>query len=262
MKSRVMPSPKSGKHLTAAQKETLKRWIAKGAEYQPQWSFIAPKRSPLPAVKNTAWVRNPIDQFILAGLEERVWPAPEADKRTLARRVSLDLTGLPPSPEDMETFVNDPSPNAYEKYVDKLLAMPQYGEHRRRFWLDLARYADTHGIHFDNYMEIWTYRDWVIKAGWVGGVGSDGVRDLFSNRVILCLIFGSERRAQSRGIRFQFALAFGAKLLAVGLSDEGIELPDTRPVGQLGEGSDALFQRSLRAHRAETSCKQHDHHRG
>ncbi len=165
MKSRVMPSPKSDKHLTAAQKETLKRWIAEGAVYQPQWSLIAPKRPPLPAVKNAAWVRNPIDQFILAGLEKQgLTPAPEADKRALARRVSLDLTGLPPSPEDVETFVNDPSPNAYEKYVDKLLAMPQYGEHRARYWLDLARYADTHGIHFDNYMEIWTYRDWVIKA--------------------------------------------------------------------------------------------------
>jgi hypothetical protein len=165
MKSRVMPSSKSGKKLTAAQKETLKRWIAEGAVYQPQWSLIAPKRSPLPAVKNAAWVRNPIDQFILAGLEkEGLAPAPEADKRTLARRVSLDLTGLPPSPEDVETFVNDAAPNAYEKYVDKLLAMPQYGEHRARYWLDLARYADTHGIHFDNYMEIWTYRDWVIKA--------------------------------------------------------------------------------------------------
>jgi Protein of unknown function (DUF1553)/Protein of unknown function (DUF1549)/Concanavalin A-like lectin/glucanases superfamily/Planctomycete cytochrome C len=165
MKSRVMPSPKSGKKLTAAQKETLKRWIAEGAEYQPQWSLIAPKRPPLPAVKNIAWVRNPIDQFILSGLEKQgLAPAPEADKRTLARRVSLDLTGLPPSPEDVETFVNDAAPNAYEKYVDKLLAMPQYGEHRARYWLDLARYADTHGIHFDNYREIWTYRDWVIKA--------------------------------------------------------------------------------------------------
>ena len=165
MSSRVMPSIKSGKKLTAAQKETLQRWVAEGAEYQPHWSFIAPKRPPAPAVKNAGWVRNPIDTFILADLEKNgLAPAAEADRRTLARRVSLDLTGLPPTADDVDAFVADAAPNAYEKYIDKLLASPQWGEHRGRYWLDAARYADTHGIHFDNYREIWAYRDWVIRA--------------------------------------------------------------------------------------------------
>ena len=164
-KAVVMPPPKTRKTLTAAQKETLKRWIAAGAEYQPHWSFIAPKRPAIPVVKNTQWVRNPIDAFILAELEKRgLQPAPEADRRTLARRASLDLIGLPPPPADVETFVNDESPDAYEKYVDRLLQSPHWGEHRGRYWLDAARYADTHGIHFDNYREIWAYRDWVIHA--------------------------------------------------------------------------------------------------
>ncbi|HVS37462.1 MAG TPA: DUF1553 domain-containing protein [Gemmataceae bacterium] len=165
MSSRKMPPPKSGKKLTDAQKETLARWIAEGAEYQLHWSLIPPKRVPPPAVKDAAWVRNPVDNFVLAGLEkERLAPAPEADRWTLGRRVCLDLTGLPPAPEELEAFVKDPAPDAYEKYVDKLLASPTYGEHRARYWLDAARYADTHGIHFDNYRDIWAYRDWVINA--------------------------------------------------------------------------------------------------
>jgi hypothetical protein len=161
----LMPPEKSHKVLTAAQKDLLKRWVAQGAEYQPHWAFIAPTRPALPKVKNSKWVRNPIDQFILARLEqEKLKPAPEADRRTLARRVSLDLTGLPPTPEMVEAFVADTAPDAYEKLVDRLLASPQWGEHRARYWLDAARYADTHGIHFDNYREMWTYRDWVINA--------------------------------------------------------------------------------------------------
>ena len=160
-----MPPPKSHKKLTPAQKDLLKRWIAGGAEYQPHWSFIAPRRPELPAVKNAAWVRNPIDRFILTELEKRgLQPAPEADRRTLARRLSLDLTGLPPTPAEVEAFVNDKATDAYEKLVDRLLASPQWGEHRGRYWLDAARYADTHGIHFDNYREMWAYRDWVINA--------------------------------------------------------------------------------------------------
>jgi hypothetical protein len=161
----VMPPPATKKQLTAAQKELLKQWIATGAEYQPHWSFIAPQRPALPAVKDAAWVRNPIDAFVLAKLDSLgLMPAPEADRRTLARRLSLDLTGLPPAPETVEAFVNDPAPDAYEKLVDQLMATPQWGEHRGRYWLDAARYADTHGIHFDNYREIWSYRDWVINA--------------------------------------------------------------------------------------------------
>jgi hypothetical protein len=160
-----MPPPRTHKKLTEAQKETLKRWIAAGAEYQLHWSLIAPKRPQPPAVKNSGWVRNPIDRFILAELEKRgLQPAPEADRRTLARRLSLDLTGLPPTPAEVEAFVNDAAPGAYERFVDRLLDSPHWGEHRGRYWLDAARYADTHGIHFDNYREIWAYRDWVVKA--------------------------------------------------------------------------------------------------
>jgi hypothetical protein len=160
-----MPPVTTKKVLTAEQKEKLAKWIAAGAEYQQHWSLLAPTRPPLPAVKNEKWVRNPIDRFILAKLEASgLTPAPEADRRTLARRLSLDLTGLPPEPEEVDYFVNDKSPDWYEKYVDKLMRSPAWGEHRGRYWLDAARYADTHGIHFDNYREIWPYRDWVITA--------------------------------------------------------------------------------------------------
>jgi Protein of unknown function (DUF1553)/Protein of unknown function (DUF1549)/Concanavalin A-like lectin/glucanases superfamily/Planctomycete cytochrome C len=161
-----MPPKKTGKKLTDEQKDMLKRWIAAGAEYQPHWSFIAPKRPPVNReAQRSAWARTPIDDFILEKLNAaKLQPAPEADRRTLARRLSLDLIGLPPEPDDVEKFVNDLSPDWYEKYVDQLMASPHWGEHRGRYWLDAARYADTHGIHFDNYREIWAYRDWVIKA--------------------------------------------------------------------------------------------------
>jgi hypothetical protein len=165
----LMPPPRTNKKLTAVQKETLRKWIAQGAEYQPHWSFITPQRPAVPTfpgdAKAAAWVRNPIDAFVYDRLkQEGLEPAPEADRRTLARRLSLDLTGLPPSPEEVEAFVNDDSPDYYEKYVDRLLASPHWGEHRGRYWLDYCRYADTHGIHFDNYREMWSYRDWVFGA--------------------------------------------------------------------------------------------------
>jgi hypothetical protein len=160
-----MPPPETKKNLSSAQKEKLTRWIAQGAEYQLHWSFIPPVRPPLPKIKHTSWARNPIDSFVAARLEQAgLAPAAEADRRILARRASLDLTGLPPDPALVEAFVSDESPDAYEKLLDKLLASKHWGEHRGRYWLDYARYADTHGIHFDNYREIWTYRDWVINA--------------------------------------------------------------------------------------------------
>ena len=161
----VMPPPATKKVLTAEQKHLLERWIAAGAEYEPHWSFIPPVRPDLPAVNHDTWVRNPIDRFILARLEaEGLEPAPEADRRTLARRVALDLTGLPPDPAVVDAFVADPSADAYERLVDALLASLEWGEHRGRHWLDYARYADTHGIHIDNFREMWTYRQWVINA--------------------------------------------------------------------------------------------------
>ena len=161
----AMPPVSGHKRLTPEQVALLTRWIAEGAAYEPHWSYLPPKRAALPAVKNAAWCKNPIDRFILAKLEaDGLNPAPQADRRTLARRLSLDLTGLPPEPADVERFVQDMAPDAYDKLVDFYMAKPQWGEHRARYWLDAARYADTHGIHFDNYREIWSYRDWVISA--------------------------------------------------------------------------------------------------
>lgn len=161
----VMPPPASHKELKAAQRDTLKRWIEQGAPWQPHWAFIQPERPPLPKVSRPDWVRNPIDAFVLAKLDALgLKPAPEADRRTLARRMALDLTGLPPRAEDVEAFVRDTSPKAHDRFIRSLMDRPAWGEHRARYWLDAARYADTHGLHFDNYREMWPYRDWVIRA--------------------------------------------------------------------------------------------------
>jgi hypothetical protein len=160
-----MPPVKTQKTLKDSEKALLKRWIQEGAEYQKHWAFVAPKRPTLPAVKTAAWARNPIDLFILARLEkEGLKPAPEADRYTLARRVTLDLTGLPPTVEAVDRFVNDKNPDAYEKFVDTVLRSPAYGERWAHVWLDLARYADSNGYATDNLRTIWKYRDWVIDA--------------------------------------------------------------------------------------------------
>lgn len=160
-----MPPESSHKVLTDAQKDILKRWIADGAPWKEHWSFVAPSRASLPVVKKKEWVRNPVDAFVLAKLEAAgLDPAPEAERQALIRRLFLDLTGLPPNPAEIEQFVADSSPQAYEKLVDRILASKHWGEHRGRYWLDAARYADTHGIHIDNYREMWPYRDWVINA--------------------------------------------------------------------------------------------------
>jgi hypothetical protein len=160
-----MPPPESHKELKADQRAILKRWIEEGAPWQPHWAFIKPERPAVPLVKDPGWVRNPIDAFVLSRLDAMgLTPAPEADRRTLARRVALDLTGLPPTPKEVETFVQDKSEKAYGNYVQRLLDSPAWGEHRGRSWLDAARYADTHGLHFDNYREMYPYRDWVIRA--------------------------------------------------------------------------------------------------
>jgi hypothetical protein len=161
----LMPPPVTTKKLTQNQKDILKRWIAEGAAYQPHWSLIPPKRPALPAVRDLAWVRNPIDRFVLAKLEEKgLHPAPEATGTALARRLSLDLTGLPPQPAVVQAFVQDSAPDAYESLVTRFLDSPSWGEHRARYWLDYARYADTNGYHFDNFREAWAFRDWVIGA--------------------------------------------------------------------------------------------------
>ncbi len=160
-----MPPADFNKTLTPEQIETIKRWISQGAKWEDHWAFATPVRPTLPAVKKADWVRNPIDTFILSRLEkEGLSPAKEADKRALIRRLSFDLTGLPPTLEEIHLFLNDDSPNAYEKLIDTFMAKPEYGEHMARFWLDVARYGDTHGLHLDNYREMWPYRDWVINA--------------------------------------------------------------------------------------------------
>jgi hypothetical protein len=161
----VMPPPASHKTLTASQKETLRAWIAAGAEYEPHWAYIVPKRPEPPAVSNRAWVNNPIDAFILHGLDEHhIQPSAEAAKRTLLRRLSLDLIGLPPTPAELEAFLVDQSPSAYERQVDRLLASPHYGERMAAPWLDLVRYADTVGYHGDQNQNVFPYRDYVINS--------------------------------------------------------------------------------------------------
>jgi hypothetical protein len=165
-KSAQMPPPDSGlPSLTAAQKDTLKRWIASGAKYEDHWSLVPPKMPAIPSVSNFKWVRNNIDRFVLNQLDKAgLKPEPEADRPTLAMRAAMSLTGIPPRPDEVEEFVNDKSPNAYEKFVDRLLASPAYGEHQARYWLDAVRYGDTHGLHLDNERVIYPYRDWVVRA--------------------------------------------------------------------------------------------------
>lgn len=161
----VMPPLATGHKLTPPQIETIKRWIDEGAKWNEHWAFIVPQRPEMPTIKDLAWVNNPIDNFILARLEkEQVKPAPEADKATLLRRVTYDLTGLPPTTAEVDAFLADKSPRAYERVVDRLLASPRYGERMAMYWLDVARYADTHGYHIDSHREMWPWRDWVIKA--------------------------------------------------------------------------------------------------
>jgi hypothetical protein len=161
-----MPPPNSHrKPLTKDEIDKLRRWIDEGAKYQVHWAFIPPKQAAPPAVQNKSWLRNPIDGFVLAKLEqEGLSPSVAADRRTLIRRAALDLTGLPPSPQAIENFVNDKSGNAWEQAVDRLLKSERYGEHLARYWLDAARYADTNGYQYDLEREQWVWRDWVIHA--------------------------------------------------------------------------------------------------
>ncbi len=160
-----MPPRKSGKTLAARQVELLTRWIDQGASWSQHWAFEPPRRGTPPAVRNRIWPRNPIDAFLLARLEaEKLTPSPEAEPTTLIRRVSLDLTGLPPTPAEVEAFLADGSPGAYEALVDRLLASPEYGQRMAMDWLDGARYADTNGYQNDFARTMWPWRDWVIAA--------------------------------------------------------------------------------------------------
>ncbi|MEO0333216.1 MAG: DUF1549 domain-containing protein, partial [Bacteroidota bacterium] len=161
----AMPPPESNLSLSEVEVALLTRWIEEGAEYKPHWSFIPPSAPELPEVKDEAWVQNPIDQFVLTRLErDSLAPSPEADRVTLLRRVTFDLTGLPPTLEEIDAFLADDSEDAYEKVVDRLLSSAAYGERMAANWLDIARYADSHGYHADGYRMMWPWRDWVIKA--------------------------------------------------------------------------------------------------
>ena len=161
----MMPTPKSNLSLNADEKAMLLRWIEQGAEYKEHWSLIAPTKPERPKVNEEKWVKNDIDRFVLAKQQEKgLTHTAEADRTTLLRRVSLDLTGLPPTPAEVDAFLADKSPTAYEKVVNRLLSSPHYGERQAVDWLDVARYADTHGYQDDGLRTMWPYRDWVIRA--------------------------------------------------------------------------------------------------
>ncbi len=161
----VMPPPETHKTVTAPQRELLKRWIAAGAAYEAHWSYTPVVRPPVPAVTNIRWPATPIDRFLLNRLEAaKITPSPDADRRTLLRRLSLDLTGLPPTPAEMESFLKDTSSRAYEKQVDRLLASPHFGERMAVPWLDAVRFADTVGYHGDQNQNVFPYRDYVIDS--------------------------------------------------------------------------------------------------
>ena len=164
-KAKRMPPLYADRTLNDKQIELIRRWIDEGAKWEMHWAYVPPKRPELPQVKDATWPKNAIDNFILAKLEsEGLKPSPEADKATLIRRVTFDLTGLPPTPGEVDEFLRDKSAGAYDKVVDRLLASPRYGERMTMHWLDLARYADTHGYHIDSHREMWHWRDWVIDA--------------------------------------------------------------------------------------------------
>ena len=162
----VMPPPEANKKLlNAKEKELIKIWINSGAKYEKFWAFEKPKQPKIPKVNNVKWSDEPIDLYVMKKMESRgISPSPEANKRTLIRRLSLDLTGLPPTREEVRKFESDDSSDAYHRLVDKLLSKKQYGEHMARYWLDLVRFADTNGMHKDYYRNSTAYRDWVIRA--------------------------------------------------------------------------------------------------
>ena len=161
----LMPPPKSHRKLTPAQIDLVRRWIDEGANWSQHWAFVPPERSALPKTKNTAWPRNAIDHFVLAELEKNnLSPSPAAARETLLRRVSLDLTGLPPTPAEVDAFLADTAPDAYEQVVDRLLRSPRYGERMVWEWLDAARYADSNGYQGDQERTMWPWRDWAVRA--------------------------------------------------------------------------------------------------
>ncbi len=163
--SEHMPPPEGGKPLLPAEIKILEAWISSGAKFSEHWSYVSPQMPSLPQVKNSNWCRNSIDRFVLSKLESSgLKPEEEADRPTLAFRASLTITGLPPNQALLDGFLKDKKPGAYERYVDSLLASPEYGEHQARYWLDSVRYGDTHGLQLDNERGVFPYRDWVVRA--------------------------------------------------------------------------------------------------
>jgi len=162
---RMPPADSHRAPLSAEERDIIKRWIEDGAEYEEFWSFVAPRAPAIPDVENQRWIQRPVDRFVLRGLEASgLRPSPRADKRTLIRRVSFDLTGLPPTRDEIRAFLSDDRSGSFERLVDRLLSAPQYGEHMAKYWLDLVRFADTNGVHHDHYREMTHYRDWVIRS--------------------------------------------------------------------------------------------------
>src|SRR5262249_31629464 len=160
-----MPPEGKAEPLTRKQIATLKAWIEQGAKWEDHWSLLPPTRPALPDVSDKAWVRDPLDAFVLARLDrERLKPEPEASREAWLRRVSYDLTGLPPTPAEIDEFLKNKSSDAYEKQVDRLLKSQRYGERQAQEWLDLARYADTSGYQSDTPRKVWKWREWVINA--------------------------------------------------------------------------------------------------
>jgi hypothetical protein len=188
----VMPPPELKRPLTDAERATLLRWIEEGAEYRPHWAFVAPSSPALPAVRDAAWVRDPLDAFVLARLEQAgLAPEAEADRATLLRRAALALTGLPPTPEEVDAFARDTAPDAYERRVDAMLASPRAAEHRASVWLDLARFADTFGYQSDADSFTHPWRDWLLQA-----LASDMPYDRFATALIAGDLVKAETRAE------------------------------------------------------------------
>jgi cytochrome c553 len=243
----LMPPPDSNRRLTAEQKAVLSRWIKEGAIYEPHWAFVAPVRPEPPAVPTatpTGWPRNAVDNFILAALTESGLAAsPPADRATLIRRLHADLTGLPPTPAEVDAFVADPSPDAYEQLVDRLLASPHYGERMAAAWLDAARYADSNGFQQDGDTWQWLWRDWVVKA-----LNADMPFDQFSIEQLAGDLLPAATNEQ------QLATAFNRNHL---LNGEGGAIPEEQRFNNLFDRVDTTSTTWLGLTMACAQC--HDH---
>ena len=240
----LMPPPKSNRRLSEQQKATLDRWIREGAVYQPHWAYVAPTRPTPPSVRHTIWPRNDIDRFVLAKLEEAgISPSPEADRPTLLRRLHADLTGIPPTPEEVDAFVADTSADAYETVVDRLLASQHYGERMALSWLDAARYADSNGFQQDGDTWQWIWRDWVVKA-----LNNDMPFDQFSTEQLAGDLLPDATTAQ------KIASGFNRNHL---LNGEGGAIPEEQRFNNLFDRVDTTSTTWLGLTMACAQC--HDH---